>query len=148
MTSHAKHTLTLTIDGKRFQVEIEDLGGSPLKVWVNGEPHHVAVERTASRSRDMGAPAQAIEMSAPVPMPPPTKSATAMSGDITSPMPGNILDIMVEPGDVVEVGQQICSLEAMKMKSAIRSGREGVVATVEVTPGQAVAYGDVILTFE
>jgi biotin carboxyl carrier protein len=63
-------------------------------------------------------------------------------------MPGNILDIAVKPGDRVAVRQQLCSLEAMKMKNAIRSPGEGVIASVEVAEGQAVAHGDVLFTFE
>jgi len=36
----------------------------------------------------------------------------------------------------------------MKMKNAIRSPRDGVIASVEVTPGETVAHGDVLFTFE
>jgi biotin carboxyl carrier protein len=63
-------------------------------------------------------------------------------------MPGNILGLAVRPGERVRVGQELCSLEAMKMRNAIRSSREGVIARVEVTEGQTVAYGDVLFTFE
>ena len=63
-------------------------------------------------------------------------------------MPGNILDIAVKPGDKVAARQQLCSLEAMKMKNAIRSPGEGVIASVEVAEGQSVAHGDVLFTFE
>jgi biotin carboxyl carrier protein len=47
----------------------------------------------------------------------------------------------------VTVKQQICALEAMKMKNIIRSTREGVVASVEVTEGQRVPFGAVIIRF-
>jgi len=63
-------------------------------------------------------------------------------------MPGSVLDIAVKPGDRVRFRQQLCSLEAMKMKNAIRSPRDGVIASVEVTPGQTVAHGDALFTFE
>jgi biotin carboxyl carrier protein len=62
-------------------------------------------------------------------------------------MPGNVLDITVKPGDRVRFRQQLCSLEAMKMKNAIRSPRDGVIAIVNVTEGQAVSHGDVLFTF-
>ena len=63
-------------------------------------------------------------------------------------MPGHIIDIVVEPGDAVSTGQALCSLEAMKMKNTIRSPRNGVIASVDVTVGQPVTYGDVLVTFE
>jgi biotin carboxyl carrier protein len=63
-------------------------------------------------------------------------------------MPGSILTLLVRPGDTVAVGQELCVLEAMKMKNAIRASRGGVIASVEVSEGQTVAYGDVLITFE
>jgi biotin carboxyl carrier protein len=48
----------------------------------------------------------------------------------------------------VSAGQEVCTLEAMKMKNAIRSPREGVVAAVEAQVGQKVAHGAVLVTFE
>jgi len=63
-------------------------------------------------------------------------------------MPGSIVNVCARPGDAVVVGQQLCTLEAMKMKNSIRATRNGVVASVEVTEGQTVAFGDVLLTFQ
>ena len=62
-------------------------------------------------------------------------------------MPGNIIGIEVQPGDQVKHGQTLLTLEAMKMKNAVRSPRDGVVATIEVTAGQTVAHGQVLVTF-
>jgi biotin carboxyl carrier protein len=42
----------------------------------------------------------------------------------------------------------LCALEAMKMKSAIRSPRAGVVAAVHVRDGQSVAHGEALVSFE
>jgi biotin carboxyl carrier protein len=61
-------------------------------------------------------------------------------------MPGSILAVSVGIGDRVTAGQQLCVLEAMKMRNAIRAARGGVVAEVAVAPGQTVAYGDVLFT--
>jgi len=54
---------------------------------------------------------------------------------------------MVKPGDQVCVGQEMCVLEAMKMKNILRSSQNGVVASIEVTLGQSVKYGDVLVRF-
>ncbi len=63
-------------------------------------------------------------------------------------MPGSILAILVEVGDSVSAGQELCSLEAMKMKNAIRTSRDGVIATIKVAVGQSVAHGDLLFTIE
>jgi propionyl-CoA carboxylase alpha chain len=47
----------------------------------------------------------------------------------------------------VAVGDVVCALEAMKMKNLIRSPREGTVASIEVSEGQRVPFGAVIIRF-
>ncbi len=63
-------------------------------------------------------------------------------------MPGTILDIAVKVGETVKYGQQLCALEAMKMKNAIRTPKDGVIASVNVNEGQTVAYGTLLFTLE
>lgn len=61
-------------------------------------------------------------------------------------MPGNILDIKVNVGDRVEANQCVVVLEAMKMENEIVTPSAGTVASVNVTKGQTVASGDVLIT--
>lgn len=61
-------------------------------------------------------------------------------------MPGNILDIKVNVGDKVEANQCVVVLEAMKMENEIVTPSAGTVASVNVTNGQTVASGDVLIT--
>jgi biotin carboxyl carrier protein len=63
-------------------------------------------------------------------------------------MPGTILSIAVGEGDRLQRGQEICVLEAMKMKNSIKSPREGTIAEVMVSAGATVAYGDPLVRFE
>jgi acetyl-CoA/propionyl-CoA carboxylase biotin carboxyl carrier protein len=69
----------------------------------------------------------------------------AGSGNVTVPMQGTIVKILVEVGDAVEVGQAVCVLEAMKMENNIMAEKEGTVAEVKVKPGQTVGAGDVVV---
>ena len=62
-------------------------------------------------------------------------------------MPGSIVSIAVQPGDRVEVGQDLCVLDAMKMNNRIRAPRAGTIAQVHVSLGQQVQYGDPLMTF-
>ena len=61
-------------------------------------------------------------------------------------MPGTILDIAVKVGDVVQPGDTLCNLEAMKMKSPIRSSSSGTLVQVLISEGQNVGFGDVLFT--
>lgn len=67
--------------------------------------------------------------------------------ELTSPLPGVIVAVLVKPGDAVIRGQELCTLEAMKMKNAIRANREAVVEAVAVTVGEQVNHGQVLITF-
>jgi biotin carboxyl carrier protein len=61
-------------------------------------------------------------------------------------MPGTILDIKVNVGDKVNKGTLVIILEAMKMENEILSPEDATVASVNVTKGQQVNSGDVMLT--
>jgi biotin carboxyl carrier protein len=68
--------------------------------------------------------------------------------EVLSPLPGVIVAILVHSGDKVERGQELCTLEAMKMKNAIRSSREGTIESIEVNIGDQVNHGQVLMAFE
>lgn len=141
-------TVTLSLNGKTYHVEIEDLDRSPLEVRVDGRAYQVVIEeaeREVSQAAASGTASTVAASRATAPLP----AVPAYSSQVLrSPMPGNILDIAVAVGDTVKVGQPLCALEAMKMKSSIRSPREGVIAGVHVAEGQVVVHGELLFTFE
>ena len=151
-------TFDLTIQGKRFHVEIPDPAASPLTVIVDGEMFAVELEGT-QRTPERCAPDRPAPPAVTPPghFPPPPRVAVAVPvqpaagaangvGEVTAPMPGTILSVDVEVGDVVEPGQVLCVLEAMKMKNPIRAPQGGTVSGVHVTAGQSVAFGDLLVS--
>ncbi len=85
----------------------------------------------------------------------PTRSKRAASGpvaggdgNVTVPMQGTIVKVMVKEGDAVEAGQTICVLEAMKMENPINADRAGKVKELKVKPGDALGAGDVVAVLE
>jgi len=67
------------------------------------------------------------------------------SGQVTVPMQGTIVKVLVSVGDEVEVGQAVTVLEAMKMENNITSETSGTVAEIKVAPGDSVGAGDVVM---
>jgi acetyl-CoA/propionyl-CoA carboxylase, biotin carboxylase, biotin carboxyl carrier protein len=65
--------------------------------------------------------------------------------NVTVPMQGTIVQVLVSVGDTVAVGQAVCVLEAMKMENHITAECAGTVAEVKVTPGASVGAGDVVV---
>lgn len=154
-------TFNITVADKTYKVEIGDLAGSPVTVVVDGQAYSVQWERAAAAPAPAASapatPAAATpSAAAPAPQPKPAApkpASIAPSGkgelaEISAPMPGKILKVNVKAGDKVKVAQQVCSLEAMKMESAIQSTVSGTVIAVKVSEGQAVQYGDVLVVLE
>ena len=67
---------------------------------------------------------------------------------ISAPMPGLILDILVEEGQEVNEEDQLLILEAMKMENIITSPRSGVIKTVSVSKGEAVDKKQLLIEFQ
>lgn len=66
-------------------------------------------------------------------------------GIIKSPLPGTITGLKVNPGDKVSVGQEIATLEAMKMENAIEAEYSGTVTEVFISKGDSVLEGTPII---
>jgi biotin carboxyl carrier protein len=64
-----------------------------------------------------------------------SQRADARVHTVHASMPGRVVDVLVRAGDVVQEGQSLLVMEAMKMQNDVRSSRAGVVRNVYVTPG-------------
>jgi acetyl-CoA/propionyl-CoA carboxylase, biotin carboxylase, biotin carboxyl carrier protein len=67
------------------------------------------------------------------------------SGDVTVPMQGTIVKVLVAVGDTVEAGQAVVVLEAMKMENQINAEKAGTVKEIKVKPGDTVGGGDTVV---
>lgn len=76
-----------------------------------------------------------------------TNDASA-EGILKAPMPGKILDIMVQEGDEVEKDQPLAILEAMKMENELKAPVSGVISSILVETGQSLEKNTAILEIE
>lgn len=67
---------------------------------------------------------------------------------LKSPMPGRVIGVAVKPGDSVVVGDELLTLEAMKMENVLKSDGEGIVKSIDVALQDVVEKGKVLITFE
>lgn len=140
--------VNITVNGKAYEVKVGDVSSSPIEVEVNGKSYQVELEIPAAE-----APVAQVKSSVPVAKPVAAPAAkpqpVAANGNfVRAPMPGTILLITAKAGDSVKRGDNLLSLEAMKMKNAIRSPFDGVIKEIHVSNGQKVAYNDVLVSFE
>ncbi|MCX4469607.1 biotin/lipoyl-binding protein [Micromonospora sp. NBC_01655] len=75
-----------------------------------------------------------------------SKRGAAVSGDaLTAPMQGTIVKIAVEEGQVVEAGELLAVLEAMKMEQPIIAHKAGTITGIAASIGDTVASGAIIV---
>ena len=111
--------ISVEVDGKRFSVSM----------WVPETAP--AAGRAPSRSKRPGA-----------------ESSASGNGEVTVPMQGTIIKVLVAVGDTIEAGEGVCVLEAMKMENTVAAGRGGTVTAVRVSPGDSVGSGDIVAVIE
>ena len=121
---------TATVDGKNVTVEVS-ADGKEYTAKVNGKSFKVAVAE--------GAAAPAAKAAA---------SAGGAAADLTAPMPGTVIKVLVAEGDEVAEGQTVVVMEAMKMETEIKAEKAGRVAQIVAAQGAVVAAGDVLVKVE
>ncbi len=78
----------------------------------------------------------------------PVKRPPDMSRFLLSPMPGLLVSLAVAEGQEVKAGQELATVEAMKMENLLRAERDGKVAKLHAQPGDSLAVDQAILEFE
>lgn len=76
----------------------------------------------------------------------PTEARSVGEIEVSARLPGNVYKVSVEVGDEVKEGDELLVLEAMKMETQVTAPQDGVVASIEVEPGQTVVSGQLLVT--
>jgi biotin carboxyl carrier protein len=144
------------INGNEYNVAINSVEGNIADVTVNGKSYQVEMENAPA-----AAPVQAVRVApavtvsapipqaapaAPAPAPAPATKPAGAGKAVTSPLPGVIIGVKVNVGDVVKPGQVVAVLEAMKMENDIEAEFGGTVTAVNVAKGDSILEGAVIVT--
>jgi len=118
-------SVTLTIDGVRRRVLVDSERGH---VYAATGGHSFAFIPSEEAAAD--------------------QDAARFTPEITSPMPGKVVGVLVAPGDIVEPEAALLLLEAMKMETTVRATHRACVIEVRVTTGAMVGPGDILLMLE
>jgi len=129
----------IKVDGKVYEVEVEEVGGNessegtisvpqPVATKVKEEPVSQKVVKPSSNS----APAKAL-------------TEVVAGEEIVAPMPGKILQLKVSEGDIVKDGDTLLILEAMKMENEIIANASGNIKKINVATNDMVDTGDVLM---
>jgi propionyl-CoA carboxylase alpha chain len=141
-------------DGKKLLVETGWKPGMSLaSARLDGELHHVRIDRVTGgfrlrwRGADLVARVLLPVVADLMPLMP-VKVPPDLSKFLLCPMPGQVVRIDVAEGDIVESGQPLAIVEAMKMENVLKAERRARVSNIRVKPGAVLAVDEVILEFE
>jgi len=138
----------VTVDGHTYEVEIDDPRTRPIAARIEGDTFLVDVESSEARNEPAtGTPAVPAVVPAPILAGPPSTGRLAGDHLLTAPIPGTVVKVVAMVGKVVQRGDELLTIEAMKMFNLIRSPRAGTIAAVHVTERSRVSQGDLLVTF-
>lgn len=131
----------VTVNGTEYSVNVEEVGASTPMATNVAKPVEEVIQAVAP---------QVEAAPAPTPTAAPEVAAAAPTNDgesteIKAPMPGKVLKILVEQGEMVKEGQVLLLLEAMKMENEIFASSTGVVKRINCKEGETVNTGDTLL---
>lgn len=120
----------VTLGRTLHRLAIRRSGVGQFSIWTDGHRFEVeALDERRRAIRDMSGQAAAARGPAP----------------LVAPMPGLVVRLQVAVGDVVQAGQPLVVMEAMKMENELRAPSAGTVASVKAVVGQAVEKGTVLV---
>ncbi len=126
----------VTMHGETYHIKVTGSGHKteaqrPFYMTVDGVPEEILVE-TLDEVLPDGQPVQGAGHARSG-----RPKATA-PGDVTTSMPGTIIDVLVAEGDHVEAGDPVLITEAMKMETEIQAPVSGIISAIHVAKGDAV----------
>ena len=124
---------SVVVNGKRFDVEVEELSSGRFRVVVNGKEEEIEL----FEERKVAGANEKVETR--------VSKGKAEGGEVKAEMSGSVVRILVKEGDAVKKGQPVLILEAMKMENEVVSPFDGVVESVEIGEGNKVQAGDVLI---
>ena len=133
-----------------YTVRIDSIEDNVAEVTVNDVLYSVQMDTPTPARMPKPTPAATVIQPADA-IPAVARTASpgpAATTGVRCPLPGVVMNILVDVGQQVKVGQRLMVLEAMKMENNIDSDRDGIVKSISVNKGDSVLEGDVMMVIE
>lgn len=124
--------LRITVDGRSYDVTVESLDETPTR-------HRAGSAQPPSANEPPPVAATPLPQSSP---------SGAAAGAVISPLAGRIANVNCKPGQLVEAGAELITLEAMKMNTFITAPAKGEITSILVNVGDPVEDGQILLTLQ
>ncbi len=144
------------VGGQRYELEARAVGEGEYLLIRDGRVYECRVGAASGESRhgELSVALGANEYGVTLTDPKHLRGARAAAGhdagraQITSPMPGKVVRVLVSKGQEVDAGAGVVVVEAMKMQNELKSPKSGAVAEIRVEAGATVSAGEVLAVIE
>lgn len=142
--SRAGNIVTISVDDKIYEVDIDKVSGEEYSILSEGKSYNVEVIQTDDpktykvNTIYFGFDVSINDAEARYNQKRKNTAGDDTTDTIKSPMPGKVVKVLVKKGDLVEKGQTVVILSAMKMESEYKAGCGGIVSKVAVKEGDTV----------
>ena len=135
--------IRLRVAGKEVVAQFEPGADGGRILTIDGRRHHVfGIRRKDSIAVSVGPASFEFKTAEDTTR---RRARGLAAAEIVAPMPGKVLNVMVKDGDLVEAGQPLVAIEAMKMETTLAAESSAVIKHVRVAAGQMVDHGAVLI---
>jgi biotin carboxyl carrier protein len=142
----------ISLDGNTLDANAVEVAPNIFSVLLSGDSHQIRIAPRVDGTLTLytGLAEYHAEVTDPRSWRGRRQGAVEAEGrqQITAPMPGKVVRLLVKEGDSVEAGQGLLVVEAMKMQNEIRSPKSGKIEKLFAQEGQPVNAGEVLLWVE
>jgi len=142
----------ISLDGNTLDANAVEVAPNIFSVLLSGDSHQIRIAPRPDGTLTLytGLAEYHAEVTDPRSWRGRRQGAAEAEGrqQITAPMPGKVVRLLVKQGDSVEAGQGLLVIEAMKMQNEIRSPKSGKIEKLFAQEGQPVNAGEVLLWVE
>ena len=139
----------ITVDGRPYEVKAHRPEHGSINLSINGRRLRATVAHDGLRRHVAFTSTKRCVVQQPDPRARQRRRGPgAGEGGLEAAMPGQVLDVLVRPGDTVTRGQTLVLLEAMKMELRIAAPLDGQVRAVHCAAGQVVERGQILIELQ
>lgn len=143
-TRNTMKAFKFVIDGHKYSTTVNEIDGNHAEVTVNGTTFTVELEKDEPKVVAKKADPMKVVSAAQTG----TQAGAAGVQVVKSPLPGSIIKVAVKVGDKVQPGDELLTMESMKMENSIKSEYAGTVKAIYAEPGKNVMQEDRLIEIE
>lgn len=136
----------ISLHGSEYDVRVIGSGHRdgnlrPLFLEINGRLEEVMIEVKEYEEivEELVIPAGGVAVEVP------KRPKAVRDGDVTTPIPGKVVEMLVKVGDKIKVGQALLIVEAMKMDNELHAPKDGVIKEIYVSAGDNVMPDEALI---